>query len=34
MEFVFLMILLVVVVVAAGYGLAILYNRSQERREA
>ena len=34
MEFVFFMILLVAVVVVAGYGLAVLYNRSRARREA
>lgn len=34
MEFVVFMILLVAVVVVAGYSLAVLYNRSRERREA
>ena len=34
MEFVLVMLLMVVVLALGGYGLAVLYNRSRERREA
>ena len=34
MEFALVMLLLVAVLSLGGYGLAVLYNRSRERREA
>ncbi len=34
MDFVVVMLLLVAVVIALGYGAAVMYNRSRERREA
>ena len=34
MDFVVVMLLLVAVVIGLGYGAAVMFNRSRERREA